>query len=426
MSLRILLLGGGGREAALAWRLSISPSCGDLLIAPGNAGMEAWGRRIPALDILDAPGVVACCHQEGVDLVVVGPEQPLVMGLVDALQAAGIPAFGPTRLAAELEGSKAWAKAFMARHAIPTADFRVFTSAVEALAFLEEAPWPVVIKASGLAAGKGVLLPETPAEARDGVVAMLAGGAFGEAGSTIVIEERLEGPELSVFALCDGRRGWIFGSARDHKRVGEGDRGPNTGGMGAVAPGPQATPQLLEEIQRLVLEPVLAGMAKEGRPFSGVLFMGLMLTRGGPRVMEFNCRFGDPETQALMPALDERVDLAQLMHQVANGEGLPMNLPREALSGAAVCVVLAAEGYPGPVKTGDVVVGLEALGRDPRLQVFVAGATPGAEGRLVSAGGRVLGLTARGADSEEARALALAAMSRLRMRGGHYRKDIGA
>lgn len=388
--------------------------------------MEAWGQRLPSLNLLDFPGVIQSCAREDVDLVVVGPEQPLVAGLVDALQAEGIPVFGPTRLAAELEGSKAWSKAFMARHGIPTADFRVFTSAMEALAFLEQAPWPVVIKASGLAAGKGVLLPDSPEEARDGVVAMLEGAAFGEAGSTIVLEERLEGPELSVFALCDGERGWILGSARDHKRVGEGDRGPNTGGMGAIAPGPLATPQLLEEVRRTVLEPVLAGMAAEGRPFCGVLFIGLMLTRQGPRVMEFNCRFGDPETQVLMPALDEGLDLADLLYRVAKGEGLPADLPQHPMTETAVCLVLAAEGYPGPVKTGDEILGLDSLANDRHLQVFLAGAARGDDGRLLSVGGRVLALTARGADTEQARARALAAMSRLRMRGGHYRKDIGA
>jgi len=424
--LKVLLIGGGGREAALAWRLSRSAACGELLLAPGNPGMEAWGRRVSGLSVQDASAVIACCKQEQADLVVVGPEQPLVDGLVDELEAAGIAAFGPSRLAAELEGSKAWSKAFMQRQGIPTAEFRVFSLAEEALAFLDEAPWPVVIKASGLAAGKGVILPDSLAEARDGVVGMLAGGSFGQAGSTVVVEERLQGPELSVFALCDGQQGWILGSARDHKRVGEGDRGPNTGGMGAVAPGPLTTPELLDQVRADVLEPVLRGMAEEGRPYRGVLFIGLMLTAQGPRVMEFNCRFGDPETQALMPALDEGVDLADLFWRVATGKGLPAGLPAQALTRTAVCVVLAAEGYPGPVRTGDLIEGLEGLAGRSHLQVFLAGSARGVDDRLLSAGGRVLGLTACGGTVEEARVRALQAMGGLRLRGGHYRKDIGA
>jgi phosphoribosylamine--glycine ligase len=422
--LRILLLGSGGREAALAWAIHRSPLCGHLYAAPGNPGLRPWAELAPALEILDAPSVIAFCHERRVDLVFVGPEQPLVAGLVDHLAAAGIPAFGPTRAAAELEGSKAWAKAFMARHGVPTAAHETFDDLEEARAFLSRAPWPVVLKADGLAAGKGVVLPQTQEEALTAAAGMLDGSAFGAAGRRIVIEERLAGPELSVFALCDGARGRILGSARDHKRVGEGDTGPNTGGMGALAPSPLATPELLARVRAEILEPVLAGMAAEGRPYRGILYLGLMLTAAGPRVIEFNCRLGDPETQALLPLLE--LDLLELAWRVARGEALPAEGDPPTCGRAAVCVVLAAAGYPGMPRTGDPVEGLEELAGDENLLAFQAGTTRDAQGRLLSAGGRVLGVTGLGGDAEQARTRALAAIARLRLRDSHYRKDIGA
>ena len=423
MTLRVLLLGSGGREAALAWALSRSARCAHLFAAPGNPGLERWADCLPELNPLDVEAVVACCRERHIDLVFVGPEQPLVAGLVDELAARGIPAFGPGRLAAELEGSKAWAKAFMARHGIPSADFRAFHDLAPALSFLEQAPWPVVLKASGLAAGKGVVLPDSLDEARQVLTGMLDGSAFGEAGSTVVIEERMSGPELSVFALCDGTAGWILGSARDHKRVGEGDTGPNTGGMGAVAPSPLATPELLDRVRHEILEPVLAGMASEGRPYRGILYLGLMLTESGPRVIEFNCRLGDPETQALLPLLE--LDLLDAAWRVARGERLPEGPEPACRPGAAVCVVLAAAGYPGPTRRGDEILGLADFGPADPL-VFLAGVERGPEGRLLTAGGRVLGLTALGASVEEARRRALAAAERVSFAGRHYRKDIGA
>ena len=420
--LRVLLLGSGGREAALAWAFSRSPRCGKLLAAPGNPGLRPWAECLP-LDILDAEAVIACCRGHAVDLVFVGPEQPLVAGLVDRLSEAGIPAFGPSRAAAELEGSKAWAKAFMRRCGVPTATFESFDDLGAARAFLARAPWPVVIKADGLAAGKGVVLPETAGEAQAALAGMLDGSAFGAAGATVVIEERLRGPELSVFALCDGEEGRILGSARDHKRVGEGDSGPNTGGMGAVSPSPLATPELLTRVREEILEPVLAGMVAEGRPYRGILYLGLMLTEHGPAVIEFNCRLGDPETQALLPLL--QIDLLEAAWNIARGRGLP---PVEADPGSrfSACVVLAAEGYPGSPRRGDPIEGLEELAGERDLLVFHAGTALDAAGRLVSAGGRVLGLTGLGDSLEEARSRALGAMARLRLRGAHYRKDIGA
>jgi phosphoribosylamine--glycine ligase len=422
-SLGVLLLGGGGRESALALTLSRSPHCRALLVAPGNAGLARSVRCLPRLDPLDVEAVAGLVRQEGLDLVLVGPEQPLVAGLVDGLEQRGIRVFGPTRAAAALEGSKAWAKEFMLRHRIPTAAHRIFTSLSEAEAFLDQAPWPVVLKADGLAAGKGVVLPEHAAEARATARAMLVEGAFGAAGSTLVVEERMCGPELSVFALCDGESAWILGSARDHKRVGEGDTGPNTGGMGALAPSPLATPEHLARVRREILDPVLAGMRAEGRPYRGILYLGLMWTDRGPRVIEFNCRLGDPETQALLPLL--QVDLLEAAWTVARGLPLPAEPVPMLAPGACVCVVLAAEGYPGPVRSGDPILGVpeaEAGG----AAVFHAGVKAGGSGDLLTAGGRVLGLSARGATAQEARERAMAAAGRVSWPGLHYRKDIGA
>ncbi|MDP2359590.1 MAG: phosphoribosylamine--glycine ligase [bacterium] len=424
MARRVLLLGGGGREAALAWAFARSPLLAKLFAAPGNPGMGPRVECVPGLDMLDAEAVIAFCRARQVDLVFIGPEQPLVAGVGDALSAAGVPVFGPSRAAAELEGSKAWAKAFMARHQVPTAAHASFTDLAEALAFLEQAPWPVVIKASGLAAGKGVVLPTSDEEARAALRAMLGEGAFGEAGATVVIEQRMSGPELSVFALCDGQRAWILGSARDHKRLGEGDTGPNTGGMGAIAPSPLATPALLDRVRREILDPVLAGMAGEGRAYRGILYLGLMLTEGGPCVIEFNCRLGDPETQALLPLLE--IDLLQLAWDLACGGRLPAREPPMVGTLRAACVVLAAEGYPGPARRGDLITGLENLCGEWDLLVFHAGTALDEAGRLVSAGGRVLGLTALGRDAATARQRALAAAACVRFAGCHYRKDIGA
>jgi phosphoribosylamine--glycine ligase len=421
--LGVLLLGGGGREAALAWSLARSPLCRSLVVAPGNAGLARHTRCLPGLDPLDAEAVAAVVRGEGLDLVFVGPEQPLVAGLVDGLAERGIPAFGPSRAAAELEGSKAWAKAFMARHGVPTAAHQTFTSLGEATDFLGRAPWPVVLKADGLASGKGVVLPDSLDEALATARAMLEDGRFGAAGSTLVVEERMAGPELSVFALCDGERGWILGSARDHKRVGEGDTGPNTGGMGALAPSPLGTRANLERVRREILDPVLAGMRAEGRPYRGILYLGLMWTDEGPRVIEFNCRLGDPETQALLPLL--QIDLLEAAWTVARGLLLPPEPAAPLTPGAAVCVVLAAEGYPGPVRSGDVIRGVDEAEAEGAM-AFWAGATAGGDGSLLTSGGRVLGLTALGATAEEARRRALAAAGRVSWPGMHHRKDIGA
>lgn len=422
-SLGVLLLGGGGRESALARTLSGSPHCRTLVAAPGNAGLARTVRCLPGLDPLDVEAVASLVRQEGLDLVFVGPEQPLVAGLVDGLEERGIRAFGPSRAAAALEGSKAWAKDFMRRHQIPTAAHRSFTSLPEAETFLGQAPWPVVLKADGLAAGKGVVLPESAAEALATARAMLEEGRFGAAGSTLVVEERMRGPELSVFALCDGEGAWILGSARDHKRVGEGDSGPNTGGMGALAPSPLGTPENLAWVRREILDPVLAGMRAEGRPYRGILYLGLMWTDEGPRVIEFNCRLGDPETQALLPLL--RIDLLEAAWVVARGLPLPQQPSSMLAPGAAVCVVLAAEGYPGPVRSGDPVHGV-ARAEAGGILAFWAGVKAGGEGSLLTSGGRVLGLTALGATAEEARQRALVAAGRASWPGMHYRKDIGA
>jgi phosphoribosylamine--glycine ligase len=420
-SLTCLLIGTGGREAALAWKLRQSPLLKHLHILPGNPGLARWGEVHPGVDIRNAEALAHWCRLNTTDVVLIGPEQPLVDGLADTLRAHGIPVFGPSQAAARLEGSKAWAKAFMQRHGIPTADYRAFRDEHAALDFLRSAPWPVVIKADGLAAGKGVILPSSRQEAILAVEGMLSGQDFGEAGLEIVIERRLVGPELSLLALCDGTRAHLLAPAQDHKRVGDGDVGPNTGGMGTFAPSPAATPELRELIVRTILEPTLLGMAAEGCPFTGTLFIGLMLCDDGPRVIEYNCRFGDPETQVVLPLLEE--DLLELVWRIASGTGLEnWHLP-ERWNGAAVCVVAAAGGYPGPVGKGQVIHGLD---RVVDVECFPAGVALDGEGRLISAGGRVFSLMARADTLAQARYRVYCALADTAFDGMHYRRDIAA
>jgi phosphoribosylamine--glycine ligase len=417
--LRVLLLGGGGREHALAWKLAQSPVLGRLYAAPGNPGIAQVADCVPVrADAVDA--VIEVARRERIDLTVVGPEAPLALGVADALEARGCPVFGPSRAAAELESSKAFAKAFFMRHGIPTARFGVFDAPAPARAFARELGGRVVVKADGLAAGKGAIVCEDAAAADRALADLLERRVLGDAGARVVVEEFLDGEEVSVFALTDGRAVCPLAAAQDHKAVFDGDRGPNTGGMGAYSPAPALGEALAAEIRRGILEPTVAGMAAEGRPYRGVLYAGLMLTAAGPRVLEYNVRFGDPECQVLMLRLAE--DLLPLCRAVAEGRGLP---PAAAWRpDAAVCVVVASGGYPGEYRVGLPIDGIERAEAHPGVTVFHAG-TARRDGRLVTAGGRVLGVAAVGADVAAAVARAYAATAEIRFDGMHYRRDIG-
>jgi phosphoribosylamine--glycine ligase len=385
--MNVLIVGGGGREHALAWKVAQSPLLDTLYVAPGNPGTLGLGENV-ALNVDDHAAVVAFCQSRQIDLAIIGPEAPLAAGIVDALAAGGIRCFGPSQAAAQIEASKAFAKAFMARHAIPSARYQTFTDVNAALAHLAAVDYPVVIKASGLAAGKGVILPETPEEAAAAVRSMLVEGVFGAAGREIVVEERLSGPEVSLMAFCDGRTVAPMIPAQDHKRLLDGDGGPNTGGMGAYAPAPVCGAALVEAVAASVLQPAVDGLAAAGAPFVGVLYAGLMLTADGPRVLEFNCRFGDPETQAVLPLLES--DLLEVMLACTERSLDPATVRWRA--GSAVCVVIASGGYPGELMLGHPVTGLSHLPDD--AVCFHAGTRFDAQRRLVNAGGRVLGVTA--------------------------------
>ena len=414
----VLILGAGGREHALAAAIAGSPRLGRLLVAPGNPGTAAIAANV-ALDPCDPAAVVALARREGIGLVVVGPEAPLVAGVADALAAAGVAVFGPSRAAAALEGSKGFTKDLAREAGIPTAAYGRFDDREAALAHLAAIPYPTVVKADGLAAGKGVVIAADRAEAERAVDFMFGGG-FGSAGASVVIEEFLEGVELSFFALCDGTRALPFASAQDHKRVGEGDTGPNTGGMGAISPAPVLDAALESRVMAEIVAPTLRGMAARGTPFKGVLFAGLMLTAAGPRLIEFNVRFGDPETQAILPRLDQ--DLLPLLAAVAGG-GLPEG-PVRFRPEVGVSVVLAARGYPDAPQKGSEIRGLAEAAASPGAMLFHAG-TRAEGGRVLADGGRVLTLTGLGADAAVARARAYAAIDRLDWPEGFCRRDIG-
>ncbi len=416
--MNILLLGSGGREHALAWKLAQSPSCDKLFAAPGNPGI-AKHAQLAALDAGDHPAVVDFCRSEQIGLVVVGPEQPLVDGLADSLREAGIAVFGPGREAAQLEGSKGFTKLLCARANIPTARFARAETRAEAEAELDLFGLPVVIKADGLAAGKGVVIATTAEEA-EAAIADMFGGGFGAAGASVVIEEFMEGEEVSFFALTDGRTVVPFGSAQDHKRVGDGDTGPNTGGMGAYSPASIFTAELQRRVLDEIVQPTVTAMAEVGTPFVGVLYAGLMLTREGPKLVEYNVRFGDPECQVLMARLDS--DLAELMLAAATGR-LHEAAPPRFRDEVALTVVMAAEGYPGTPLEGGAIARIEEAEADG-ARVFHAG-TADAGGGLVANGGRVLNVTALGADIVEAQRRAYAAAERIDFDTGFYRRDIG-
>ncbi|MBE3590915.1 MAG: phosphoribosylamine--glycine ligase [Firmicutes bacterium] len=411
--MRFLVVGGGGREHALAWRLSEDGH--EVAVAPGNAGTRLMGLAHLDVRAEDVEGLVAQARRLRPDCVVIGPEAPLALGLADALRAAGLAVFGPDRAAARIETSKAWAKAFMARHGIPTAAGRAFTDAQEAERYAASLAGPAVVKAGGLAAGKGVFVC---GDAREAAAAVRAVRRLGEAGREIVIEERLEGRECSLIAVTDGRRVLPLAPARDHKRALDGDRGPNTGGMGAYSPLPDVTEAQVDAIRRRILEPAVAGLAAEGCPFRGALYAGLMLTAEGPKVLEFNARFGDPETQVLLPRL--RGDFGALLAAAAHGE---LHRARLAWDPAwAVGVVVAAAGYPEAPRTGMPVAGLEAAAAAGAL-VFHAG-TVLEGGRVLVRGGRVLTIVGLGPDVAAARERAYAACRAVGFEGAWYRNDI--
>ncbi len=416
--MKILLIGSGGREHALAWAISASPLCDTLFIAPGNPGTAHCGENV-VVDVADHAAVVAFCHLQGIDLVVVGPEGPLVAGIADDLRAAGIKVFGPSKAAAQLEGSKGFTKELCAEFNIPTAGFGRFADAASAKAYVASQGAPIVIKADGLAAGKGVIMAETLAQANE-AIDMMFSGSFGAAGAEVVVEEWMIGEEASFFALCDGTHALALASAQDHKRVGDGDTGPNTGGMGAYSPAPVMTPALTERVMAEIIRPTLAGMAQRGTPFQGVLFAGLMITAQGPKLIEYNTRFGDPECEVLMPRLKSDIVPALL----AACDGVLDRVDLRWRDEAALTVVLAAKGYPAKPETGSVIRDVEKAEALDEVLVFHAG-TKLSNGDLVANGGRVLNVVALGKSVGEAQKRAYEAVDKIDWPGGFCRRDIG-
>ena len=416
--MNILLIGSGGREHALAWKISASPLCDMLFIAPGNPGTAHCGVNV-AMDVANHGDVIAFCASHDVGLVVVGPEGPLVAGLVDDLTAAGIKAFGPRKAAARLEGSKAFTKELCREAGIPTADYARFDALEPALAHIYAHGAPIVIKADGLAAGKGVVVAQSLEEAEDALEMMFAGG-LGQAGAEVVIEECMVGEEVSFFALCDGKTALPLASAQDHKRVGEGDTGPNTGGMGAYSPAPVMTATLHDEVMATIIRPTMAAMARRGTPFIGILFAGLMITDEGPRLIEYNTRFGDPECEVLMPRMKSDLVAALL----AACDGLLANIDVRWWDDAALTVVMCGRGYPGTPEKGAVIEGIDTAEALDGVLVFHAGTAE--QGGVVTAnGGRVLNLVGLGPTVAAARAKAYAAVDAITWDGGFCRRDIG-
>lgn len=419
-NLNVMIVGGGGREHALAWKLAQSPQVKKLAIAPGNAGTLRHGENVP-IPADDVAQLVTYAVENGIGLVVVGPEVPLALGIVDLLTEAGIRAFGPTAAAARLETSKAFAKAFMARHGIPTARHASFSDPESAHAYVDaQAESPLVVKADGLAAGKGVLLCDDRQQAHVAIDRLMVGEAFGKAGRTVVIEERLTGREVSVLAFCDGRNLAVMPPVRDHKRALDGDQGENTGGMGAFTHPADVTPDLLDEIAQRVLRPAVDGMAAEGSPFVGVLYAGVMLTPDGIRTLEFNTRFGDPETQVIVPLLAS--DLVEVA--MACVEGSLDQIELRWQSGVCATVVACAPGYPGAYPTGAPIHGIDDAQALAGVQVFHAG-TRQRDGQTLTAGGRVLAVSAIGDRLADALSIAYEGIGRVQFDGIHYRRDIG-
>jgi len=414
--MKVLLVGGGGREHALAWKMTRSSLRPELFAAPGNAGIEEVGTCVP-IAANDIDELTAFARKEGIDFTVVGPEAPLEGGLVDRFRQHGMSIFGPTRAAARLETSKVFAKQFMARYHIPTASAEVFDRPEKAQQAVRAGELPIVVKADGLAAGKGAIVARTTDEATEAVDRIMIQRAFGDAGRRVLVEECLQGEEASILALVDGQRHLTMIASQDHKPVLDGDRGPNTGGMGAYAPAPVVTEMIMRQVEEEILTPAVAGMAAQGCPFQGVLYAGLMITSEGPRVIEFNCRFGDPEIQAIVPTMQD--DLLQLMLDTAAGDLTRWKDLR--FEGAAVCVVMASGGYPGSYRKGYRIDGLEQ--QIPGSVIFHAG-TRREDSRVVTDGGRVLGVTGFGSDVAEARRRAYRAVKSINFQDARYRSDI--
>lgn len=420
--MKILLIGSGGREHALAWKLAQSPLCETLYAAPGNPGISEIARCVDIRDT-DIDALVDFAVKEKIDFVVPGPETPLVLGLADRLREQGIPIFGPDMRAAALEGSKGFMKDLCAKYGIPTAAYGRFTEEGSALDFAAKRDLPVVVKADGLAAGKGVRICQTHEEAFESIRDMLSGNAFGESGSSVVIEAFLEGEEVSYFAITDGETLLPLASAQDHKRAFDNDQGPNTGGMGAYSPArPEIlTPELEEKILSRILRPTIRGMREEGCPFTGILYAGLMIANGEPSLLEYNVRFGDPECQPLMMRLES--DLVEILFSAAKGTLKDLPAPKWNPD-PALCVVMASKGYPGSCEKGSPIKGLETA-KTPDVEIFHAGTSRNESGELVNSGGRVLGVTAKGKTVREAREKAYESVEKINWPSGFYRKDIG-
>lgn len=419
--MKVLLVGGGGREHALAWRLAQDDPNVRLIAAPGNPGIAQLGECVP-ISATDIDKLIALAQERRVDFTVVGPEAPLAGGIVDRFLAEGLPIFGPTKAAAEIETSKAFSKVLMREAKVPTARAILATEPSRAKGAAREFGMPIVIKASGLAAGKGVVVCQTVEEADRAIDDMLVEGTFGVAGREILVEEFMEGEELSVFAITDGRTACLLVPAQDHKRLLDDDIGPNTGGMGAYAPVSISTPALLADIDERILRPTLDAMTAKGRPFTGLLYAGLMVTSEGPKVVEFNCRFGDPETQAVLPIADVHPSFTEMLAAVARGDGMP-DTARMTSRSSAVTTVLAADGYPEKPRQGDAITIPDDLGGD--VLVFHAGTALRSTGDLVTAGGRVLAVTGLASTVQEAQRLSRAAAERITFEGKHFRRDIG-
>lgn len=416
--MKILVIGGGGREHALGWKLKQSPAVDRIFCAPGNAGTASIAENV-AIPATDLPQLRAFARQNNVDLTVVGPDDPLALGIVDLFAADKLRIFGPTRSAAQLESSKIFAKELMRAQKVPTAKARTFSESKEALDYCQELKFPVVIKADGLALGKGVIIASDIATAKSTIEAMMNAARFGEAGRRIVIEEFLRGTECSLHVLVDGKNYRLLESARDHKRAFDGDQGPNTGGMGAFSPANNWDTRLQSQFESEVMQPLLRGLAKEGITYRGLLYPGLMITNDGARVLEFNCRFGDPETQALLPRM--KSDLLPLLEATIDGEIDNYTIDWDKRS--SVTVVLASAGYPGKYEIGKMISGLDKAAKLEDVQIFHAGTRP-ADGKVVTTGGRVLAVTALGASIAAARARAYEAISLIQFDGYHYRRDI--
>lgn len=418
--MKVLVIGSGGREHALCWKLTQSPLVHKVYCAPGNAGTAEVAENVP-IDAMDIEGLQVFVEHQGIDLTIVGPEKPLIAGIVDTFEARGLRIFGPSKEPAQLEGSKVFSKRLMQQAGVPTADFEVFEDAPSALAYLATVAYPIVVKADGEAAGKGVVVAQSREEAERAVTQMMVERVFGKSGDRIVIEKCLRGPEASVLAFVDGETVRPMIAIQDHKRIGEGDTGPNTGGMGAYAPVRVAPQSVVDEVTRRIIEPTVAAIRATGIPYRGVLYAGVMLTDDGPYCIEFNCRFGDPEAQVALMLLES--DLAAICQAVVDVE--LDKVPVVFSHRSAVTVVVASEGYPGPYPTGIPITGLESAQKLDALAVFHAGTTRDESGQLVTSGGRVLAVTATGETFVEAKERAYAGVEQIRFTGAYVRRDIG-